>query len=58
MELRAIMTQIPNIQLEALDQFDQKILNPGTNKVTEKKRKEHFKKLIAGAVGVRLRFSE
>ncbi|XP_041920713.1 exportin-5 [Alosa sapidissima] len=51
LELRAVMTQIPNIQLEALDQFDQRILNPAANKVTEKKRKEQFKKLIAGSIG-------
>lgn len=58
MELRGVMTQIPNIQQEALDQFDHRILNPATNKVTEKKRKEQFKKLIAGAIGVRLSLLE
>ena len=52
------MTQIPNIQQEALDQFDHRILNPAANKVTEKKRKEQFKKLIAGAIGVRLSLLE
>lgn len=46
------MTQIPNIQQDALDQFDHKILNPGTNKVADKKRRDQFKKLIAGTVGV------
>ncbi|KAL2083565.1 hypothetical protein ACEWY4_021338 [Coilia grayii] len=51
MELKGVMTQIPNIQQEALDQFDHKILNPATNKITDKKRRDQFKKLIAGAVG-------
>uniref|UniRef100_A0A8C9TQJ6 Exportin 5 n=1 Tax=Scleropages formosus TaxID=113540 RepID=A0A8C9TQJ6_SCLFO len=50
-ELRVVMTHIPNIQLEALDQFDQRLLNPATQKAGEKKRKEQFKKLIAGTVG-------
>uniref|UniRef100_A0AAY4D984 Exportin-5 n=1 Tax=Denticeps clupeoides TaxID=299321 RepID=A0AAY4D984_9TELE len=50
-ELRTIVTQIPNVQIEALDQFEQKMLTPSTNKATEKKRKDHFKKLLAGAVG-------
>ncbi|XP_030627433.1 exportin-5 [Chanos chanos] len=50
-ELRAVMTQIPNIQLEALDQFDQKILNPAAQKIGDKKRKDLFRKLIAGTVG-------
>lgn len=58
MELRGVMIQIPNIQQEALDQFDHRILNPAANKVTEKKRKEQFKKLIAGAIGVRLSLLE
>ncbi|XP_066518389.1 exportin-5 [Hoplias malabaricus] len=50
-ELRAIMDQIPNINLEQLEQFDQRTVNPGLQKVGEKKRKDQFKKLIAGAVG-------
>ncbi|XP_063048252.1 exportin-5 [Engraulis encrasicolus] len=50
-ELKGVMTQIPNIQQDALDQFDHKILNPGTNKVADKKRRDQFKKLIAGTVG-------
>lgn len=47
------MNQIPNVQPDLLEQFDQKTINPGSQKVGEKKRKDQFKKLIAGAVGVR-----
>lgn len=48
------MNQIPNIQPDLLEQFDQKTINPASQKVGEKKRKDQFKKLIAGAIGVRL----
>uniref|UniRef100_A0A674BZH9 Exportin-5 n=1 Tax=Salmo trutta TaxID=8032 RepID=A0A674BZH9_SALTR len=52
MELRSVMTQIPSINLEALDQYDQRLLEPSSaQKVGEKKRKDQFKKLIAGTVG-------
>lgn len=47
------MNQIPNVQPDLLEQFDQKTINPASQKVGEKKRKDQFKKLIAGAVGVR-----
>ncbi|KAF5895633.1 exportin-5 isoform X2, partial [Clarias magur] len=50
-ELRSIMNQIPNVQPDLLEQFDQKTINPASQKVGEKKRKDQFKKLIAGAVG-------
>ncbi|XP_046699270.1 exportin-5 isoform X1 [Silurus meridionalis] len=50
-ELRSIMNQIPNIQPDLLEQFDQKTINPALQKIGEKKRKDQFKKLIAGAVG-------
>ncbi|XP_027030360.1 exportin-5 [Tachysurus fulvidraco] len=50
-ELRTIMNQIPNVQPDLLEQFDQKTINPASQKVGEKKRKDQFKKLIAGAVG-------
>ncbi|XP_053475356.1 exportin-5 isoform X2 [Ictalurus furcatus] len=50
-ELRSIMNQIPNVQPDMLEQFDQKTINPASQKVGEKKRKDQFKKLIAGAVG-------
>ncbi|GAA6098173.1 exportin-5 [Tachysurus ichikawai] len=50
-ELRIIMNQIPNVQRDLLEQFDQKTINPASQKVGEKKRKDQFKKLIAGAVG-------
>ncbi|KAF0027506.1 hypothetical protein F2P81_020247 [Scophthalmus maximus] len=50
-ELRAVMTQIPNINTEALDQYDHRLLDPNAQKVGEKKRKDQFKKLIAGTVG-------
>ncbi|XP_072526309.1 exportin-5 [Salminus brasiliensis] len=50
-ELRAIMNQIPNIHPEQLEQFDQRTVNPAGQKIGEKKRKDQFKKLIAGTVG-------
>lgn len=56
MELRTVMTQIPNISVEALDQYDYKLMDPKAPKPGEKKRKELFKKLLAGTVGVRLQF--
>ncbi|XP_034040717.1 exportin-5 isoform X2 [Thalassophryne amazonica] len=51
LELKAVMTQIPNISLEALEQYDQQLVDANARKVGEKKRKEKFKKLIAGTVG-------
>ncbi|KAM7385564.1 hypothetical protein PAMP_001643 [Pampus punctatissimus] len=50
-ELRAVMTQIPNINVEALDQYDHRLMDPNAQKVGDKKRKDQFKKLIAGTVG-------
>ncbi|XP_047459747.1 exportin-5 [Mugil cephalus] len=55
MELKTVMTQIPNINMEALDQYDRRLVDPssqkGSQKIGEKKRKEQFKRLIAGTVG-------
>ncbi|KAM4772449.1 exportin-5 [Rhinophrynus dorsalis] len=48
-ELRGVMEQIPGIQLDSLDQFDQRLLSP-TQKLSDKKRKEHFKRLVHGCV--------
>nr|XP_020458731.1 exportin-5 [Monopterus albus] len=50
-ELRAVMTQIPNISVEALDQYDHRLMDPNAQKVGDKKRRDQFKKLIAGTVG-------
>ncbi|KAM9726861.1 exportin-5 [Menidia menidia] len=50
-DLKAVMIQIPNINLEALDHYDHRLLDPKAQKVGEKKRKDQFKKLIAGTVG-------
>ncbi|KAG1941606.1 exportin-1 [Pimephales promelas] len=50
-ELRLIMNQIPDIQVDALEQFDQKAIQPAVSKAAEKKKKEQFKRLIAGTVG-------
>ncbi|XP_034008440.1 exportin-5 [Trematomus bernacchii] len=50
-ELRVVMTQIPNISVEALDQYDHRLLDPNAQKVGDKKRKDHFRKLIEGTVG-------
>ncbi|XP_030604531.1 exportin-5 [Archocentrus centrarchus] len=51
MELRGVMIQIPNISLEALDQYDHRLMDPSAQKFGDKKRKDQFKKLIAGTVG-------
>lgn len=51
-ELRFVMNQIPDIQVDALEQFDQKAIQSAVTKAGEKKKKEQFKQLIAGAVGV------
>ncbi|XP_058650837.1 exportin-5 isoform X3 [Onychostoma macrolepis] len=50
-ELRFIMNQIPDIHFEALEQFDQKTIQSTVSKAGEKKKKEQFKRLIAGTVG-------
>uniref|UniRef100_A0A6Q2Z149 Exportin-5 n=1 Tax=Esox lucius TaxID=8010 RepID=A0A6Q2Z149_ESOLU len=51
-ELRAVMTQIPGVSVEALDQYDQQLLDPNSlPRLGEKKRKDQFKKLLAGTVG-------
>uniref|UniRef100_A0A8C5K7C7 Exportin-5 n=1 Tax=Jaculus jaculus TaxID=51337 RepID=A0A8C5K7C7_JACJA len=51
MEMRAVMEQIPEIQKDSLDQFDCKLLNPTLQKAADKRRKDHFKRLIAGCIG-------
>lgn len=45
------MEQVPQIQMDCLDQFDLKVLNPGQQKTADKKRKDIFKRLISGTVG-------
>ncbi|XP_048061811.1 exportin-5-like isoform X1 [Megalobrama amblycephala] len=50
-ELRFIMNQIPDIQVDALEQFDQKAIRSAVTKAGEKKKKEQFRRLIAGTVG-------
>lgn len=52
LEIRAVMEQIPEIQKDSLDQFDCKLLNPSLQKVADKRRKDQFKRLIAGCIGV------
>ncbi|KAM7318625.1 hypothetical protein ACRRTK_021737 [Alexandromys fortis] len=51
LEIRAVMEQIPEIHKESLDQFDCKLLNPSLQKTADKRRKDHFKRLIAGCIG-------
>ncbi|XP_037541790.1 exportin-5 [Nematolebias whitei] len=51
LELRTVMTQIPNIHVDSLDLFDQRLLDPRGIKFGDKKKKDQFKKLIAGIVG-------
>ncbi|XP_010579563.1 PREDICTED: exportin-5, partial [Haliaeetus leucocephalus] len=50
-ELKAVMEQIPDIQRDSLEQFDSKLLNPTLQKVADKRRKDHFKRLITGCIG-------
>lgn len=50
-ELRMVMTQVPDINIEALEQYDHKLLDPKAQKPGEKKRKDQFKKLLAGTIG-------
>ncbi|KAM9848137.1 exportin-5 [Aulostomus maculatus] len=50
-DLRAVMVQIPNINEKALDNYDHRLMDPKALKVGDKKRKDQFKKLIAGTVG-------
>ncbi|RLV98691.1 hypothetical protein DV515_00010571 [Chloebia gouldiae] len=49
-ELKAVMEQIPDIQLDSLEQFDSKLLNPTLQKMADKRRKDHFKRLISGCI--------
>ncbi|XP_014843037.1 PREDICTED: exportin-5 [Poecilia mexicana] len=51
MELRAVMTQVPNISIDALDLYDQRLVDPNAQKAGEKKRRDQFKKLLAGTIG-------
>lgn len=48
------MTQIPNINVGALDQYDRALSDPNSQKAGDKRKKDKFKKLIAGALGVML----
>ncbi|XP_008427784.1 exportin-5 [Poecilia reticulata] len=50
-ELRAVMTQVPNISIDALDLYDQRLVDPNAQKAGEKKRRDQFKKLLAGTIG-------
>uniref|UniRef100_A0A8D0BQW5 Exportin-5 n=1 Tax=Salvator merianae TaxID=96440 RepID=A0A8D0BQW5_SALMN len=50
-ELKAVMEQVPEIQKDSLEQFDSKLLNVTLQKVADKRRKDHFKRLIAGCIG-------
>ncbi|KAL7987471.1 hypothetical protein Chor_006390 [Crotalus horridus] len=50
-ELKTVMEQVPEIQTYSLEQFDSKLLNVTLQKVADKRRKDHFKRLIAGCIG-------
>ncbi|XP_070590303.1 exportin-5 isoform X2 [Erythrolamprus reginae] len=50
-ELKTVMEQVPEIQKDSLEQFDSKLLNIALPKVADKRRKDHFKRLIAGCIG-------
>ncbi|KAH0622594.1 hypothetical protein JD844_025015 [Phrynosoma platyrhinos] len=49
-ELKTVMEEVPEIQKESLEQFDSKLLNVTLKKMAEKRRKDHFKRLIAGCI--------
>uniref|UniRef100_H3AUW1 Exportin-5 n=1 Tax=Latimeria chalumnae TaxID=7897 RepID=H3AUW1_LATCH len=50
-ELRTVMDQVPDIHKDSLEQFDSKLMNPALQKLADKRRKDHFKRLLAGCVG-------
>ncbi|KAM8947256.1 exportin-5 [Pelodytes ibericus] len=47
--LRTVMEQVPDIALESLEQFDSRLLLP-KQKISVKKRRDHFKRLISGCI--------
>ncbi|XP_040286763.1 exportin-5 [Bufo bufo] len=49
-ELGVVMEQVPNIHAESLKGFDARLRCPAEKKA-EKRKKEHFKRLIAGCIG-------
>ncbi|KAM3930737.1 exportin-5 [Leptodactylus fuscus] len=49
-ELRVVMEQVPEIQHDALQQFDSRLQFPA-QKQGEKRRKEQFRRLITGCIG-------
>ncbi|KAM5163438.1 exportin-5 [Mantella aurantiaca] len=49
-ELRLVIEQVPEVQMDSLQQFDTKLLSSG-QKASEKKRKDHFRRLISGCIG-------
>ncbi|XP_077585073.1 exportin-5 [Stigmatopora nigra] len=50
-ELRTVMNQIPNVDREGLDIYDRRLLEPtNAQKVTEKKRKDQFRRFLVGTV--------
>ncbi|KAJ1148542.1 hypothetical protein NDU88_001371 [Pleurodeles waltl] len=51
-ELKSVMEQIPDIQLDSLEQFDAKLLIPTpAGKPVDKRKKDHFRRLISGCIG-------
>ncbi|XP_042188914.1 exportin-5 isoform X2 [Callorhinchus milii] len=50
-DIKTVMQQIPHISIDALEQFDQKLLNPSSHKMGDKRRKDLFKKLLSGCIG-------
>ncbi|KAM4041690.1 exportin-5 [Anomaloglossus baeobatrachus] len=49
-ELRVVMEQIPDIHSDSLQQFDSRLLYP-KQKQGEKRRRDHFRRLISGCIG-------
>ncbi|XP_073484789.1 exportin-5-like [Aquarana catesbeiana] len=49
-ELRLVMEQVPEVQLDSLQQFDTELLSPG-QKTSKKMRKDQFCQLISGCIG-------
>ncbi|XP_075719893.1 LOW QUALITY PROTEIN: exportin-5 [Rhinoderma darwinii] len=53
-ELRVVMEQVPDIHCDSLQQFDSRLMYP-TQKQGEKRRKDHFRRLISGCIGKKAR---
>ncbi|XP_043916295.1 exportin-5 isoform X2 [Protopterus annectens] len=53
-ELKTVMEQVPEIHKDSLEQFDSKLATPSHQKMADKRKKDHFKRLITGCIGQKL----